>query len=289
MTMNLIVRPVNKVWKSKPTIEGAGVHLRRAFGFHEMPGLDPFLLMDDFRSENPRDYQAGFPWHPHRGMETITYVLEGDVEHGDSLGNSGVIGAGDIQWMTAGSGIVHQEMPQGDRKGRMFGFQLWSNLPKKDKMMDPRYQEVKQKDIPSVTTPEGAVVRIVAGEVAGVRGPVKDILSDPEYLDVSIPAGKSFSHPTNADHTVFAYVFDGEGVFDGAEGAYGDGSLVLYGPGSQIEVRTGNRPVRFLLVSGKPLKEPIAWYGPIVMNTQQEIRTAFREFEEGTFVKKGRK
>jgi redox-sensitive bicupin YhaK (pirin superfamily) len=286
MTTNLVVRPVQKVWKSKPTIEGAGVHLRRAFGFHEMPGLDPFLLMDDFRSENPKDYQAGFPWHPHRGMETITYVLEGDVEHGDSLGNSGVISTGDIQWMTAGSGIVHQEMPQGDRKGRMFGFQLWSNLPRKDKMMDPRYQEVKQRDIPVVATPEGASVRVVAGEVAGVRGPVRDIVSDPQYLDVSIPAGKSFTHTTKDDHTVFAYVFEGEGIFDPSAGAAGDGTLVLYGPGSQIDVRTENRPVRFLLVSGKPLKEPIAWYGPIVMNTQQEIRTAFREFEEGSFVKK---
>ena len=288
MTTNLVVRPIQKVWKSKPTIEGAGVHLRRAFGFQEMPGLDPFLLMDDFRSENPRDYQAGFPWHPHRGMETITYVLEGDVEHGDSLGNSGVISSGDIQWMTAGSGIVHQEMPRGDRKGRMFGFQLWSNLPRKDKMMEPRYQEVKQGNIPVVATPEGASVRVVAGEVAGVRGPVRDIVSDPEYLDVSIPAGKSFSHATKADHTVFAYVFEGEGTFDPSAGPSGDGTLVLYGPGSQIEVKTENRPVRFLLVSGQPLKEPIAWYGPIVMNTQAEIRSAFREFEEGTFVKKGR-
>jgi quercetin 2,3-dioxygenase len=286
MTTNLVVRPVQKTWKSKPTIEGAGVHLRRAFGFQEMPGLDPFLLMDDFRSENPKDYQAGFPWHPHRGMETITYVLEGDVEHGDSLGNSGVISSGDIQWMTAGSGIVHQEMPQGDRKGRMFGFQLWSNLPKKDKMMDPRYQEVKQADIPVVKTGDGASVRVVAGEVEGVRGPVQDIVSDPEYLDVSIPAGKTFTHATKADHTVFAYIFEGEGIFDPSAGASGDGTLVLYGAGSQIEVKTEQRPLRFLLVSGKPLKEPIAWYGPIVMNTQQEIRAAFREFEEGTFVKK---
>jgi hypothetical protein len=286
MTTNLVVRPIQKVWKSKPTMEGAGVHLRRAFGFQEMPGLDPFLLMDDFRSENPKDYQAGFPWHPHRGMETITYVLEGDVEHGDSMGNKGLISSGDVQWMTAGSGIVHQEMPQGNRKGQMFGFQLWSNLPRKDKMMDPRYQEVKQKSIPVVSTPEGASVRVVAGEVAGVQGPVRDIVSDPEYLDVSIPAGKSFSHRTKADHTVFAYVFDGQGKFDPSAEAYGDGTLVLYGPGSQIEVRAENRPVRFLLVSGKPLKEPIAWYGPIVMNTQQEIRSAFREYEEGTFVKK---
>jgi hypothetical protein len=278
------VRSVQNLWKSKPTIEGAGVHLRRAFGFQEMPGLDPFLLMDDFRSENPREYQAGFPWHPHRGMETITYVLDGDVEHGDSLGNAGLISAGDIQWMTAGSGIVHQEMPKGDRKGRMFGFQLWSNLPRKDKMMDPRYQEVKQKDIPVAKTPDGATVRVVAGEIGGVKGPVKDIVSDPEYLDVSIPAGKSFSHATKSDHTVFAYVFEGEGIFDG-ENPAGDGTLVLYGAGSRIEVRTGNKPVRFILVSGKPLKEPIAWYGPIVMNTQAEIRAAFREYEEGTFVK----
>jgi redox-sensitive bicupin YhaK (pirin superfamily) len=186
--------------------------------------------------------------------------------------------------MTAGSGIVHQEMPQGDRKGRMFGFQLWSNLPKKDKMMDPRYQEVKQKDIPVATTADGATVRVVAGEVAGVRGPVRDIVSDPEYLDVSIPAGKSFSHATKADHTVFAYVFEGEGIFDPSAGAVGDGTLVLYGPGSQIEVRADNRSVRYLLVSGKPLKEPIAWYGPIVMNTQAELRDAFEELERGTFL-----
>ena len=290
MKTNQVVRAVQNLWKSKPTIEGAGVHLRRAFGFHEMPGLDPFLLMDDFRSENPREYQAGFPWHPHRGMETITYVLDGDVEHGDSLGNAGLISAGDIQWMTAGSGIVHQEMPKGDRRGRMFGFQLWSNLPRKDKMMDPRYQEVKAKDIPSVRTAEGATVRVVAGEVDGVRGPVRDIVSDPEYLDVTVPAGKTFVHATKPDHTVFAYVFEGEGRFNAADpkAAQGDGTLVLYGPGSSIEVETDGKGVRFLLVSGKPLREPVAWHGPIVMNTQAEIRTAFREFQEGTFVKKGR-
>ena len=290
MTTHTIVRPVQKSWKSQPTMEGAGVHLKRAFGFQEMPGLDPFLLMDDFRSENPKDYQAGFPWHPHRGMETITYVLEGDVEHADSLGNSGLISTGDVQWMTAGSGIVHQEMPQGDRKGRMFGFQLWSNLPRKDKMMDPRYQEVKQKEIPVVKTADGAVVRVVAGEVAGTKGPVRDIVSDPEYLDVTVPAGSRFVHPTKADHTVFAYVFEGEGRFDPAapEKRQGDGTLVLYGPGSSLEVATDGKPVRFLLVSGKPLKEPIAWYGPIVMNTQAEIRQAFREYQEGTFVKSGK-
>ncbi|MBI3856211.1 MAG: pirin family protein [Planctomycetes bacterium] len=291
MTTNSIVRSVQKVWQSQPTMEGAGVHLRRAFGFREMPGLDPFLLMDDFRSENPADYIAGFPWHPHRGMETITYVLEGDVEHADSLGNNGVISAGDIQWMTAGSGIVHQEMPKGDRKGTMFGFQLWSNLPRKNKMMDPRYQEVKAKEIPSVRTPDGATVRVVAGEVSAVKGPVKDIVSDPEYLDVSLPAGKSFVHATKPDHTVFAYVFEGEGRFDPAEpqARQGDGTIVLYGPGNRIEVSTEGKPVRFLLVSGKPLQEPIAWYGPIVMNTQAEIRAAFREYEEGSFVKTGKR
>src|SRR5215510_643662 len=190
-------------------MEGAGVHLRRAFGFHEMPGLDPFLLMDDFRSENPREYQAGFPWHPHRGMETITYVLDGDVEHGDSLGNAGVISAGDIQWMTAGSGIVHQEMPKGNAKGEMWGFQLWANLPARHKMMAPRYQEVKEAAIPQVKTAEGAIVRVISGEVDGVRGPVREIVTDPEYLDVSLSAGASFTHAVNPGHTVFAYVVDG--------------------------------------------------------------------------------
>jgi redox-sensitive bicupin YhaK (pirin superfamily) len=285
-----LVRPIRKAWKSRPTVEGAGVRLRRAFGFHQVPELDPFLLMDDFRSENPADYRAGFPWHPHRGMETITYVLEGDVEHGDSMGNKGVISSGDVQWMTAGSGIVHQEMPQGDRKGRMFGFQLWSNLPRKSKMMEPRYQEVKQREIPVVKTPEGASVRVVAGELQGVRGPVRDIVSDPEYLDVSVPAGSTFSHETKPDHNVFAYVFEGEGRFDAASNdASGDGTLVAYAPGDRIEVTTDRKPVRFLLVSGRPLQEPVAWYGPIVMNTQDELEIAFREFEEGTFVKEPRR
>jgi redox-sensitive bicupin YhaK (pirin superfamily) len=292
----MLVRPVKKTWKSRPTVEGAGVHLRRGFGFQDPHLVDPFLLFDDFRSENPADYRAGFPWHPHRGIETITYVLEGDVEHGDSLGNSGVISSGDVQWMTGGSGIVHQEMPQGDRKGRMFGFQLWSNLPRKNKMMDPRYQEVKAGQIPTVKTASGASVRIVAGEVDGVHGPVHDVMSDPEYLDVSLPAGGSWSHPVAADHNVFAYVFEGEGRFDPGEGPgakesspSGDGSVILYGPGSQVVVTTDKKPVRFLLVSGKPLGEPIAWYGPVVMNTQDELRTAFQEFQDGTFVKAKKK
>ena len=301
------VRRIKKVWKAKPTIEGAGVHLKRAFGYHEVPQLDPFLLLDDFRSNDPAEYVRGFPWHPHRGIETITYVLAGDVEHGDSLGNRGVIGSGDVQWMTAGSGIIHQEMPKGDREGRMWGFQLWANLPARHKMMDPRYREVKRDDIPEATTAEGATVRVVCGEVAGVRGPVREIVTEPDYLDVSIPARSTFRHPVKAGHTVFAYVFDGEGYFDPERDPYaredvgeryfdmerpcvcGNGTVVLYGPGDTVAVSTEERPVRFLLVSGRPLGEPVAWYGPIVMNTQAELRVAFREYEQGTFVKHARR
>ncbi len=300
-------RTIEKVWKGKPTIEGAGVHLKRAFGFHEVPRLDPFLLLDAFHSENPEDYKRGFPWHPHRGIETITYVLDGDVEHGDSLGNRGIISPGDVQWMTAGSGIIHQEMPKGDRKGRMWGFQLWSNLPAKHKMMDPRYREVKVGDIPQVTTADGATVRVICGKVAGVQGPVREIVTDPELLDVSLPSGKSFAHPVKSGHTVFVYVIEGEGYFDQGRDAFaheavgmnyfdmtrkckcGSDTLVLYGPGDVVGVTTEGQPVRFLLVSGRPLGEPVAWYGPIVMNTQEELRAAFREFEEGTFVKHARR
>jgi len=300
------VRRIRKVWKAKPTIEGAGVHLKRVFGYHEVPQLDPFLLLDDFRSNDPAEYVRGFPWHPHRGIETITYVLAGDVEHGDSLGNRGVISSGDVQWMTAGSGIIHQEMPKGDREGRMWGFQLWANLPARHKMMDPRYREVKRDDIPEAQTAEGATVRVVCGEVAGVRGPVREIVTEPEYLDVSIPARSTFRHPVKAGHTVFAYVFEGEGYFDPERDPYaredvgesyfdmerpcvcGDRTVVLYGPGDTVAVSTEERPVRFLLVSGRPLGEPIAWYGPIVMNTQAELRVAFREYEQGTFVKHAR-
>ncbi len=300
-------RRVNKVWKSKRTIEGAGVHLRRAFGFQEVPQLDPFLLLDAFKSENPDDYKRGFPWHPHRGIETITYILDGDVEHGDSMGNRGIIAAGDVQWMTAGSGIIHQEMPKGDRKGQMWGFQLWSNLPARDKMMDPRYREVKQATIPRVKTPDGATVRVICGEVAGVQGPVREIVTDPEYLDVVLPAGNSFTHAVKPGHTVFAYVIEGEGYFDQARDPFareavgenyfdmarpcacGADTLVLYGRGDNIVVTAEQQPVRFLLVAGKPLKEPVAWYGPIVMNTQAELRTAFREYEQGTFVRHPRR
>jgi redox-sensitive bicupin YhaK (pirin superfamily) len=281
-------RTVEQVWSSVPTLEGAGVHLKRAFGFREVPRLDPFLLLDAFRSEDPADYRAGFPWHPHRGIETITYVLDGDVEHGDSMGNRGMISAGDVQWMTAGSGIVHQEMPKGDAKGQMWGFQLWSNLPASRKMMEPRYQEVKQAAIPRVTTPDGATVRVICGEVAGVRGPVREIVTDPECLDVSMPAGRSFTHPVTPGHTVFAYVIDGEGSF-GEAGPRAEGSLVLYGPGDHVVVTAERRAARFLLVAGRPLGEPVAWHGPVVMNTQEELRTAFREYEQGTFVKHARR
>ena len=302
-----IDRTIRKVWKSQPAIEGAGVHLKRAFGFAEVPQLDPFLLLDAFRSDNPDDYRRGFPWHPHRGIETITCVLDGDVEHGDSLGNRGIISAGDVQWMTAGSGIIHQEMPKGDRTGLMWGFQLWSNLPASHKMMDPRYGEVKQVAVPQVKTPDGAEVRVICGEVAGVRGPVREIVTDPELLDVSLRADTTFRHPAKAGHTVFAYVIEGEGYFDLGREAFareavgenyfdmarpcacGEGTLVLYGPGNRIVVTTEKQTVRFLLVAGRPLKERIAWYGPIVMNTQEEPRTAFREYEQGTFVKHARR
>jgi redox-sensitive bicupin YhaK (pirin superfamily) len=285
-----VVRAVKASWPSKPTIEGAGVHLRRAFGFAEVPQLDPFLLLDVFHSADPAAYKAGFPWHPHRGIETITYMLDGAVEHGDSLGNRGLISAGDVQWMTAGSGIIHQEMPRGSRTGEMWGCQLWSNLPARDKMMSPRYQEIRAAGVPTVTTAEGATVRVVAGLVDGVQGPVRDIVTDPEYLDVSLPAGRSFTHPVKPGHTVFACVLEGEGHFAGppdAPGARasGEGTLVLYAPGDAVVVTADRRLVRFLLVSGEPLGEPVAWYGPVVMNTQDELRTAFREFEQGTFVK----
>lgn len=295
---------IKKIWKSEPTIEGAGVHLKRVFGFHELPLLDPFLLLDDFRSENPAEYKAGFPWHPHRGIETITYVLDGDVEHGDSLGNKGNISAGDVQWMNAGSGIIHQEMPKGNAKGEMLGFQLWSNLPAKNKMMQPRYQEIKRNSIPIVNTADGAKVRIICGELNNVKGPAQDIMAHPEYLDVEIAAGKSFTHTVNPEHTVLAYVIDGEGYFDAHHKPFshdsygsnyfdmlppcecGNGTLVLYERGGDhIVVTTDKQSVRFLLISGKPLKEPVAWYGPIVMNTKEELQQAFAEYQNGTFIK----
>jgi len=280
-------RKVRTVSASKPTMEGAGVRLRRAFGFGDTDETDPFLLLDDFRGEKPADYLAGFPWHPHRGIETITYILEGTVEHGDSMGNKGTIGAGDTQWMTAGSGIIHQEMPKGDAKGRMGGFQLWDNLPASRKMMDPRYRDVKSDQIPEVTTSAGVRIRVVCGEVDGQRGPVQDVVIDPEYLDVRLPPRTEYTHPTRFGHTVFAYVFDGEACFcdQGNAGRVGDANLVLFDDGDRLVVSTGERPVRFLLISGKPIREPVAWHGPIVMNTREELRVAFEEYDKGTFIK----
>jgi quercetin 2,3-dioxygenase len=298
------VRPVKRLVKAKPTLEGAGVHLRRAFGFGNTTDFDPFLLLDDFRNDRPEDYLAGFPWHPHRGIETITYVLAGSVEHGDSMGNRGVIGAGDVQWMTAGSGIVHQEMPKGDRDGRMHGFQLWANLPATLKMTAPRYQEVKAADIPLATDDDGTQARVICGRLWGTTGPVDEVAIDPIYLDVAVPPGKRKALPVETSRNAFAYVFSGSGKFCNASeplavpaepAGWADSkppaeaenrSLVLFDRGDEVTVQAGDQGIRFLLVSGKPLKEPVAWYGPIVMNTQEELRQAFQELEQGTFLKK---
>jgi redox-sensitive bicupin YhaK (pirin superfamily) len=296
-------RKILKTIKSKPTIEGAGVHLHRAFGFGGTHTFDPFLLLDDFRGDDPKDYAPGFPWHPHRGIETITYVLAGSVEHEDSMGNSGSITSGDVQWMTAGNGILHQEMPKGDPQGHMYGFQLWANLPKANKMMDPRYQDIKSTQIPVVSLEGGVTVRVICGEVAGVRGPVQNIVIDPQYLDFTVPTKTHFTIPTQLGHTVFAYVIDGKATFCGETDPFdyekegsnyfdtgqdrflGDRTLVLFNDGEQILVETNDSLVRFLLISGRPIKEPVAWYGPIVMNTEAELRQAFRELQEGTFIK----
>jgi quercetin 2,3-dioxygenase len=281
-----ITRTVQQVFKSKPTLEGAGVRLKRAFGFSADNIFDPFLLLDDFRAKQPDDYLKGFPWHPHRGIETITYVLEGDVEHRDSMGNRGVIGAGDVQWMTAGNGIIHQEMPQGDALGHMGGFQLWANLPAANKMMDPRYRDVKNSQIPLVTTLSGAQIRVICGEVEGVKGPVQDIVIEPQYLDVTIPPNHSYTHPTKMGHTVFAYVIAGKGLFSPQEKTpAGNTELVQFSDGEAVEISAGAEGVRFLLISGKPIGEPVAWYGPIVMNTRAELETAFEEYQNGTFIK----
>ena len=279
-------RRIHKVVRSRATVEGAGVHLHRAIGFGDPKACDPFLLLDDFRSERPDDYLPGVPWHPHRGMETITYVLRGEVEHGDSLGNRGVIAAGDVQWMTAGSGIIHQEMPKGDATGAIDGFQLWANLPAASKMMEPRYREVTRGEIPEVPAAGGATVKIIAGTVDGTTGPVRDVVTSPEYLDVRVPPGRTFTHATPRGHTVFAYVIGGQGVFCPQTDPYSDGHLVLFGDGDAVSVAAGaDDPLRFLLISGKPIGEPVAWHGPIVMNTQDELRIAFEELDQGTFIK----
>lgn len=281
-------RAVRLILASKPTLEGAGVHLRRAFGAPEAGLFDPFLMLDDFRGDDPAQFQAGFPWHPHRGIETVTYMLDGRVEHGDSMGNQGVIGGGDVQWMTAGSGIVHQEMPAGDHEGRMGGFQLWANLPASDKMCDPHYQGIESDEIPE-TDAEGASVRVVCGDVGGAAGPVQGIAVDPEYLDVTARAGKEWVRPTKRGHTVFAYVIDGEPEFgdNGDAERVPERHVVLFEDGDRVVARAGAGTARFLLVSGRPLGEPIAWRGPIVMNTDEELQVAFDEYRNGTFIRHG--
>jgi quercetin 2,3-dioxygenase len=300
------IRPIQRLVKAKPTMEGAGVHLRRAFGFGNTNDFDPFLLLDDFRNDDPELYSAGFPWHPHRGIETITYVLAGTVDHADSLGNRGAIAPGDIQWMTAGSGIIHQEMPKGDAKGRMHGFQLWANLPSSLKMTAPHYQEVKSAEIPDVTDDDGTTARIICGNLWGTNGPVDGIAAEPNYFDISVPSGKRKTIPVPTTRHAFAYVFAGSGKFCNASGPLAvptegvgwsdtapsaevdNRSLVLFDSGDEVTVQAGEHGIRFLLVSGKPLGEPVAWYGPIVMNTQAELREAFFEFQNGTFLKTGK-
>ena len=298
------IRPVKRIAQSRPTLEGAGVKLHRAFGFGDTGEFDPFLLFDDFRNDNPDDYRAGFPWHPHRGIETITYVLAGTVDHGDSLGNRGSLGAGDVQWMTAGSGILHQEMPKGDRQGRMHGFQLWANLPASHKMTAPRYQDIPAVEIPEVIDDDGTRVRIICGDFWGKSGPVEGIAADPRYLDISVPAGQRKTLPVETDRHAFAYVFEGYGTFCDASEPFGvltekeidhkdvlvreqtgNRSLVLFDSGDEVTVEAGEEGIRFLLISGKPIEEPVAWHGPIVMNTNTELEQAYSELREGTFIK----
>jgi len=279
------IRSIASTVSSAPTLEGAGVHLRRAFGFHSPEKSDPFLLFDDFRSDTPAHYLKGFPWHPHRGIDTITYMLRGDVEHGDSLGNSGIISDGDVQWMTAGGGIIHQEMPKGDKNGAMHGFQLWLNLPAKEKMCPPRYRGMTAQDIPEVQLDSGAKVKIICGRIGDTAGPVTGVSTDPEYLDVTLPAGTSFSHPTRPGYTVMAYVIGGSGRFaPNATAECGNTTLVIFTDGEEVAVSAGSQGLRFLFLAGKPLREPIAWQGPIVMNTQEELAQAFEEYRNGTFL-----
>lgn len=277
-----IERQIQTIIKRKPVTEGAGVRLHRVFGFSEVPQLDPFLLLDDFRSDLRQEYIKGFPWHPHRGIETITYVLKGDVEHGDSLGNEGIISSGDVQWMTAGSGIIHQEMPKGDLYGAMHGFQLWANIPAKNKMMAPRYRGITASQIPQATHDSGANIKVIAGRVGNAVGPVTDIVIDPVYLDCDVPPGATFTHPTVSQHTAFIYVIGGRADINALP--IDNGTLVLFGEGDHIAVHSASG-IRFLLICGKPLQEPVAWQGPIVMNTQAELETAFREYRQGTFIK----
>ncbi len=297
------IRPVKSTSGTQPTMEGAGVHLHRVFGFGDTDASDPFLLMDDFRNDNPEQYAAGFPWHPHRGIETITYVLAGSVDHADSLGNAGSLGPGSVQWMTAGSGILHQEMPQGDEAGRMHGFQLWANLPASLKMTTPRYQDIQGSDIPEIVDDDGTIVRVVVGHFWGKQGPVEGIAADPQYLDITLPPNTRKVLPVDTYRTAFAYVFDGNASFRDASAPVGvlvekdiggqelhlrdnsgNRTLVMFGTGDEIVVNSGDMGVRFLLVSGRPLQEPVAWHGPIVMNTQEEIRQAMLDLKSGNFI-----
>jgi redox-sensitive bicupin YhaK (pirin superfamily) len=302
------IRAVKRITQSSPAVEGAGVKLHRGFGFGDTTEFDPFLLFDDFRNDRPSDFLKGFPWHPHRGIETITYVLAGEVAHGDSLGNAGTLGSGDVQWMTAGSGIIHQEMPKGDPHGRMHGFQLWANLPAALKMTAPRYQDVSARDIPTITDDDGTHVRVVCGEFWGRRGPVEGIAADPSYVDISVPPNRRKTLPVEVTRHAFAYVFAGSGTFRDASrprpvltdntgtstddnAVYNDArdrSLIVFDRGDEVTVQAGPEGIRFLLVSGKPLEEPVAWYGPIVMNTKAELQTAIEEFRKGTFIKTGK-
>ncbi len=298
------IRPVTQLSPARPTLEGAGVKLHRAFGFQDPDMLDPFLLFDDFRNDNPRDFAAGFPWHPHRGIETITYVLKGTVDHGDSLGNEGSLGAGDVQWMTAGSGILHREMPQGNAQGQMHGFQLWANLPSSLKMTAPRYQDVKGGDIPEIIEDDGTRVKVIVGSFWGRTGPVDGIAAKPQYLDIHVPAGRRKTFPVDTYRRAFAYVFEGGGLFaDAAQPTgvllekevmgrevnirdmSGDRTLVQFGTGDEVTVQAGPEGIRFLLISGAPIQEPIAWHGPIVMNTQAELVQAVSELRNGTFIR----
>ena len=299
------IRPIRQIVQAQPTVEGAGVRLHRAFGFGDTGESDPFLLLDDFRNDNPDDYLAGFPWHPHRGIETVTYMLAGTVSHADSLGNQGTLGAGDVQWMTAGSGILHQEMPQGDEQGRMHGFQLWANLPASLKMTEPRYQDIASADVPEITDDDGSRIRVICGSFWGKVGPVVGVAAAPRYLDIWIPAGVRKTLPVATDHNAFAYIFEGTGNFPGASepndvrtdpgptiaedtslNDTGNRSLVLFDTGDEVVVVAGEKGVRFLMVSGKPIGEPVAWRGPIVMNTDEQLRQAYSELRDGTFIKK---
>lgn len=283
--MSETIRPVIRRFPGVETLEGAGVRLRRMFGNGQVPLFDPYLLLDNFGSSNPEDYLAGFPWHPHRGIETVTYMMEGEVAHGDTLGNSGTIRAGDVQWMTAGSGIIHQEMPQ-RTEGRLSGFQLWVNLPSRAKMRVPAYRGLSGEDIPTETSNAGARVKVIAGSYGRSEGPVRGLSVEPTYLDVELPAHENFEIATPAGHTAFAQAVHGSGTFDASSAAAGlPGETLLYGPGERVRIRSGDAPLRFLFVTGRPIGEPVAWYGPIVMNTQGEIAEAARELQHGDFIR----